>query len=268
MRLVMLGTGCATAVKCYNTCFALESGGEYFLTDAGGGNGIIRQLKAAGIDLSSVRSMFITHCHTDHLLGAVWIIRYLAMFMLRGKYAGYFSVYGHDKAAEAVKSICDLTLPESHRQFIGQRIRIITVKDGESRALMGMRLSFFDILSTKDKQYGFRAELPSGRVLCCLGDEPYNPVNRPYVENCDWLLTEAFCLYAHREIFKPYEKRHSTALDAGKTAEALHARNLVLYHTEDSILDERKKLYAAEAEEFFSGAVYVPDDLDSIELDA
>lgn len=52
-------------------------------------------------------------------------------------------------------------------------------------------------------------------VLSCLGDEPYKEVTRPYVEGCDWLLSEAFCLDRDKEIFHPYEKHHSTALDAG-----------------------------------------------------
>ena len=46
MRLVILGTGYAMATRCYNTCFALqqEQEGNYLLIDAGGGNGILRQL--------------------------------------------------------------------------------------------------------------------------------------------------------------------------------------------------------------------------------
>lgn len=35
------------------------------------------------------------------------------------------------------------------------------------------------------------------------------------------MMCEAFCLYADRDTFKPYEKCHSTALDAGKLAEEL-----------------------------------------------
>ncbi len=40
----MLGTGNAMVTRCYNTCFVLSSGEEYFLVDAGGGNGIFKQL--------------------------------------------------------------------------------------------------------------------------------------------------------------------------------------------------------------------------------
>ena len=46
----------------------------------------------------------------------------------------------------------------------------------------------------------------------------------------------------------------------------LHVKNLILYHTEESHGDERKKLYTQEAQKTFKGNIYVPDDLETIEL--
>ena len=140
-----------------------------------------------------------------------------------------------------------------------------------------MKLECFDIQSTKEKQFGFRAELPSSDddasenhakplVLACLGDEPYNEQNRRYIEGADWMMCEAFCLYADRDTFKPYEKCHSTALDAGKLAEELGVKNLILYHTEEKTLATRKENYTREAAENFKGRIFVPDDLEVIEL--
>ena len=50
-RLIVLGTGNAQAIHCYNTCYAMQKGEEYFLVDAGGGNGILSQLDKAVIPL-------------------------------------------------------------------------------------------------------------------------------------------------------------------------------------------------------------------------
>ena len=85
-------------------------------------------------------------------------------------------------------------------------------------------------------------------------------------QNADWLLCEAFCLFEDRERFKPYEKHHSTALDAAQLAERLDIKNLVLWHTEDKTITQRKQRYANEVETAFSGKVYVPDDLECIIL--
>ena len=69
MELIMLGTGSAMVTKCYNTCFALRREEEYFLVDAGGGNGILSQLEKAEIDykrrivkLSATLSLFFVKC--------------------------------------------------------------------------------------------------------------------------------------------------------------------------------------------------------------
>ena len=42
--------------------------------------------------------------------------------------------------------------------------------------------------------------------------------------------------------------------------------NLVLWHTEDTRLPERKTLYTAEGRQYFFGNLFVPDDLESIAL--
>ncbi len=265
-HLIILGTGNAMATRCYNTCFALQTGNEYFLVDAGGGNGIFTQCEKAGISFLKIRDMFVTHGHTDHVLGVVWVIRKIATLINQGKYEGVFIIYCHWELVEIIMTICRYTLPAKLTRTFGERILFCEVADGEQVQIQKMPFRFFDIGSTKMKQFGFRVELPNGKNLVCLGDEPYNERNREYVSSCDWLLSEAFCLYADRERFKPYEKHHSTALDAGRLAKSLDVRHLVLYHTEDSNLAGRKARYSAEAALAFTGEVFVPDDLEQIRL--
>ena len=66
---------------------------------------------------------------------------------------------------------------------------------------------------------------------------------------------------------KVYEKHHCTVKDACETAEKLEIENLLLYHTEDENLAERKKLYTQEGKKYFSGNLFVPDDLDVLTID-
>jgi ribonuclease Z len=80
------------------------------------------------------------------------------------------------------------------------------------------------------------------------------------------MMCEAFCKYADRDIFHPYEKHHSTALDAAVLAQQLNVKNLVLYHTEEKTIATRKRDYTLEAKTKFNGNVFVPDDLDEIIL--
>ena len=115
--------------------------------------------------------------------------------------------------------------------------------------------------------FGFTIYLNEKEKLTCCGDEPYNESERMYVQGSRWLLHEAFCLDAEEEKYHAYEKHHSTVKDACVTAEKLHVENLVLYHTEDSDMASRKARYTAEGKAYFSGNLYVPDDLEVIDLD-
>ena len=266
MKLIMLGTGNAAVVNCYNTCFALCRGENYFLVDAGGGNGILSQLQKAHIPLNHIHEIFVTHAHTDHILGVIWMIRVVAQAIQKGEYEGTLRVYGHEKVVKVLDWICRMTLPKKIVDRLGEDILVCEVENGGKFQTIGLEVECFDIASTKEKQFGFRTMLPDGQSLVCLGDEPYNECNRHYVEGADWLLCEAFCLYEDRERFKPYEKHHSTALDAGRLAAQLEVKNLLLYHTEDKTLATRKVRYMAEAASQFGGKVYVPDDLEEILL--
>lgn len=268
-KITMLGTGNATVSQIYNTCFLLQTPSTLMLVDAGGGNGILAQLKKVNVQISDIHHLFVTHAHTDHVLGVIWVIRMVAQ--CKG-YEGLLHVYGNDKVMKVIKTIIDMILAKKQLAKVAERVVFHQLEDGDCFEVGDMKLECFDIQSTKEKQFGFRAELPSSDesgkplVLACLGDEPYNEQNRRYIVGADWMMCEAFCLYADRDTFKPYEKCHSTALDAGKLAEELGVKNLILYHTEEKTLANRKENYTREAAKNFKGRIFVPDDLEVIEL--
>lgn len=266
MKLTMLGTGNAMVTACYNTCFVLSEGERHLLVDGGGGNGLLQQLKKAGIDWHDLREIFVTHKHVDHLLGIVWMMRMILQNMSRGKYEGEATIYAHDEVIGILRNMAAELLSAKETRFIDDRLHMVVVADGEQQELCGHKTTFFDIGSTKAKQYGFRMELADGEALCCCGDEPYNPCERKYAEGSSWLLHEAFCLYGQADIFSPYEKHHSTVKDACELAEELGVKNLVLYHTEDKNIKNRRALYTEEGRAYYHGNLYVPEDLDVIEL--
>lgn len=267
MKLIILGTGNAQAVKCYNTCFALDDEGKYFLVDAGGGNTILSRLEEAQIDIHNIHEMFVTHKHIDHLLGVIWILRIVGQEMNKGKYEGDFRLYAHEEVIGLLTDMAEKLIARKQAQFIGNRIQLITVEDGESRTVNGRETVFFDIHSTKARQFGFMMAMDHGEMLTCCGDEPFEEHAEKYARGSRYLLHEAFCLYRDRDIFKPYEKAHSTVKEAAENAERLGVKNLVLYHTEDKHLSQRKALYTSEAASYYHGGIYVPDDLDVIDLD-
>ena len=167
---------------------------------------------------------------------------------------------------ETIDTIARLTIQGKFYKMLGKRIFLVPVEDGEHRNIIGYDVEFFDIHSTKAKQFGFTTVLKNGKKLTCAGDEPYNDANEVQVRGSAWLLHEAFCLDSQADIFKPYEKHHSTVKDACELADRLGIENLVLWHTEDKNYENRKVLYMREGKEYYSGNLYVPYDQEKIIL--
>ena len=126
MKLTLLGTGNAVVTACYNTCFLLEDNKNYLMVDAGGGNGILQQLKAVDVNWMDVRNIFITHKHMDHLLGMAWIIRLVCQSINRGTYEGDITIYGHDRVLEALQVLATTLLTPKETKHIGGQIKLIT----------------------------------------------------------------------------------------------------------------------------------------------
>ena len=116
------------------------------------------------VDLSHIHHIFVTHEHTDHILGIVWMIRMIAAAMKRclsgtasdllpsGSYRNYFHPLPPDIAGKFYN-------------MIGERIFLVPVEDGETVHILDYDVTFFDILSTKAKQFGFTTVLKTGKSL-------------------------------------------------------------------------------------------------------
>ena len=183
MDITMLGTGNAMVTECYNTCFVLRDGDKHLLVDGGGGNTLLAQLKHAGFDWMDMREIFVTHKHVDHIMGVVWMIRMICQHMKQGQYEGEATIYGHEEVIRILKQMAEMLYPKKQTCYIGDRLHLVVVEDGEERTIMGHKTTFFDIQSTKAKQFGFCMDMGNGDKFTCCGDEPYNDCEKKYAEN-------------------------------------------------------------------------------------
>lgn len=266
MKLTMLGTGHAEVTACYNACFVLSEDEEFFLIDGGGGNQILKILEDMNIPLARIHNIFVSHAHTDHVLGIVWVIRIISHLIHIGEYCGELRIFCHAELAEGLKQICTVTIAEKFTAYLNNGIRFVVVADGDAQTVLGKRIEFFDTGSAQMKQFGFRIEYEPQKYLLFCGDVPLVPRNNTIAENCRWLLHEAFCRYSQRDMFGPYEKRHCTVKEACEIAQKVNASNVILFHTEDSCLQDRKQSYISEGISYYKGTIWVPDDRETISL--
>lgn len=261
-KLIFLGTGHALAYHCYTTCLALTDGAHTFVTDGGGGNGVFMQMERANMRPDEVTDLFISHAHTDHLIGAIWLVRVIGHQFDRSGRTTPLHVYGHASVLETFRTICNLLVGGQVLSHFDKDIIFHAVESGDTHTIGHWQVTFFDTGAAKTTQYGWRATLENGMTLVFLGDEPLTDVGLPYAKDADYLVHEAMCLEADADKYHPHRIHHSSVVDAANNATRAGAKHLILFHAEDKDLDTRKARYTAEAAAHFDGPVDAPDDLD------
>ena len=260
MKIHVLGTGSADTIKCYNTCWCLENNGKYLLVDGGGGNQILSQLEKADISILDIHNVFISHIHTDHILGLVWIIRIVThKILLDNNYIGTLNVYGDKTSIDILKYLVETLFPVA-KKVIDSRILFYPVEDGETVNIIDLPITFMNTGAKNITQFGFYIE----KKLAFCGDMPLT--RKDAVFNCEWLLHEAYCLDKEEQQFKAHFKNHSTVKDAAEIATLVNAKNLIMWHSVDNRIETRKLEFTQEAKQYFNGNVYAPNDLEVIEI--
>lgn len=264
MKIFMLGTGTASAVDIYHTCFVLEKNNKYFVVDGGGGSSVLAQLKKVHIDVSKINDIFLSHIHLDHCLGILWIIRKRNLSINNKVELPPLKVYGSKKTLSELKNLMAIVLKKEFKK-LGSEILFVELNNDDKLNINDIIFTFFDTLASKDEMFGFIAE-DSGKKLAFVGDETIKEPIVQKVKGCDLLMHDAFCVAG--EFDDGFLKRtcHTTAEQAGSIATTACAKSLLLFHTMDNNLKKRKNLYTKKASINFSGKIYVPNDLEIIEL--
>lgn len=265
MRFTFLGTGTGNTLDFFNTCFVISNDNGHFLVDTGGGCEVRKRLNMANIELKEIKNIFISHSHTDHILGLIWMYKKLGIMKMHNEISDKINVYCNDVVYEAIKGVAKYVLPGKLNEILDEFINYVILKDGDIQNICGVDYTFFDIMARDTKQFGFKFEYESKNIFF-MGDETLKPELYDMVKGADFVMHEAFCLDSEADVFHPYEKNHSTALSAAKIMEELDIKTLLLYHTEDNLGDNRKDAYTKEAKSVYNGNVIVPDEMEVMEL--
>lgn len=264
-KIIFLGTGTGGTLDLYNTCFVMQNGNENFLIDTGGSIEIIKRLSKINIGIKDIKHVFISHNHTDHILGLIWMLKKLGVLSINGQIKTKINIYCNDVVYESIIGVSKYVLQDKLLKGALDITDFHILKDNEQVEINGINYTFFDIKARGTKQFGFECNINGKRVVF-LGDETINHELYDRVRNADYVMHEAFCLDSEESIFHAYQKNHSTVKTASEVMNKLEVKNLILYHTEETHGNERKTLYEQEGKENFTGKIYVPNDFDEIVL--
>lgn len=144
-KIIMLGTGNGGTLDLYNTCFIIQNENGNFLVDTGGGIEIIKRLMQKNIQLTNIKNIFISHSHTDHILGLFWIFKRISRMAMHGELTEKINIYCNDVVYEAIKEVSKYILPEKLMNAIYQVCEFIILKDEDTYTINGLKYTFFDI---------------------------------------------------------------------------------------------------------------------------
>jgi ribonuclease Z len=272
MRTIFLGTGTPRSPERASAAVAVRLGegaspgtpGTTVLLDTAGGNEILRRLRATAISPDTVRHVFISHQHFDHMAGLPILLLEMSRFP-----EAVVDVYVPAEGMDAIQSVLAVQTPGVVSGRLAGRLRIIPLRPGDVVALAVPGHPDAQLRATEAVH-----PVPAlGCVLewkgCRLGytgdTSPFEGVGEAY-RDVDTLIHES----SGREgagAESIHRIGHSTAADAGRAATAAGARRLVLTHYEPGAAADLEAL-AAEARAEYGGPIAVATDATEIEVSA
>ncbi len=146
-KMIMLGTGHGGVMNLYNTCFVIQNKEGVFLIDTGGSIEIIKKLEKVGIKLEEIKNIFISHSHTDHILGLIWMFKEIGVVAMHEEIKEKINIYCNDVVYEAIKGIASYTLSHRLIKIIYSVTNFVVLNDCDKYTVNGIDYEFFDILA-------------------------------------------------------------------------------------------------------------------------
>ena len=180
-RVTLLGTGSPTpALDRFGPGVLVQAGGESILIDAG--RGVTQRLWQVGLPLGQVGSLFLTHLHSDHVVGIpdLWLTGWLdSPFGTRKEAMQVFGPPGTrtlmDGLRDAYKWDIDTRIADQNLPPAGVAVAVTEVKDAAVFERGGVKVTAFEV-DHGDKikdAYGYRIDF-GGRSLVVSGDTRFN----------------------------------------------------------------------------------------------
>jgi len=257
-EVVLLGTGTPYPdPKASGPATAVTSDGHVFLFDAG--VGVLRQMNAAGLPISGPDALFITHLHSDHMLGYADLV--LTSWIMRRRTP--LKVYGppglrkmSEKLLSAFEEDIRIRTQGLEREIPGgYRVEIHEIRPGVAYDVGGIRIKAFAVEHGSWKYaYGYRVDTPD-RSIVVSGDARPSESLVAASTGIDVLVHEVYCAkYLAKEDrpggeFWPQYMRefHTSDVELGGLAVRIKPKLLLMTHiirqgaTDEELLEGVRK---------------------------
>ena len=280
-RVTLLGTGSpAPVMRRFGPGVLIQAGGKTLLIDCG--RGTTQRLMQSGLRLGQVDALFLTHLHSDHIVGIpdLWLTGWLETNYAQRK--GPFVVYGPagtqgmmDGLVKAYDWDIKARIADQDLKPANIRVEVSEFKPGVIYDQGGVKVTAIEVDHGEllKPAFGFRVDY-DGRSVTISGDTRFSTNLMDKAMGTDLLIHQ---VAAVREallaspVFKVILSHHTRPDEAGTLFSAVKPKLAVYYHfvllgtpaipavTEKDVVEMTRKTY--------SGPLLIGEDLMAFRID-
>jgi ribonuclease Z len=274
IRVTLLGTasGPRAFVDKAGISTLVEAGGERLLFDAG--RGFMQRLVQAGFPMNAVSKLFLTHLHSDHVIGVPDLM--LTPWSAAPERKVPLEVWGPDGTRDMMRHLTEAFAFDIHMRrdvdesFSSDGIRMVAhdIQPGKVYEKNGVTVTAFLVSHGLVKpSYGYRVDY-AGRSVAFSGDTSPSDNLVAVCKGVDVLIHEAIDLEVLRRLvpdklrMEAIVERHTTPEQAARVFSRVSPRLAVFSHSPGTAA------IVAQTRRSYSGRVEMGEDLMVIDIGA
>src|SRR5262245_57034338 len=194
-RVTLLGSGAPPPrLDRFGPCTLIEVGNEKFIVDAG--RGAMQRLHQLGIPFADITGIFLTHHHSDHVVGFpdLWLTGWIGRPW--GKRSTPLPVFGPEGTKQMMEHLpkaffVDIRVRRKHYPPAGVELDAREIKEGVALETDGVKISAFEVDHGGEDlpAYGYRIDF-GGRSAVLSGDTTFNENLIRHSQGADVLVHE------------------------------------------------------------------------------
>lgn len=237
-RVTLLGTGAPPPVlDRFGPSTLVEAGGEKLLFDAG--RGALQRLHQLGIPFGDITGMFLTHHHSDHVVGFadLWLTGWIGRPW--GRRTVPLKVWGPEGTNQMAEHLplafaTDIRVRSHSYNADGVKLESTEIEEGVVFDSGGIRVTAFEVDHGGEQlaAFGYRIDY-NGRSAVLSGDTTFNENLMAHSQDVDLLVhevTHGMGEDLERANLERIRRNHTTPEDAGKVFTRTRPRLAVYNH--------------------------------------